>query len=188
MNNIMWWKKWFCSSNYVSKMKQYFAFITLIKKHLYEEELLWFSVQTPLHQTCTQMSPTPWSQGGPIWRACLCLCMFVWVIRYISPSGHLGPGLHLLQSISQMSCVLLTLLTALKMNSDNIFICRLDPESITPLEMKGKGDDGERLFWNYNLIIITSNFLNKETSSLGAQCTTHSTKCGKQSMHLCALL
>lgn len=75
------------------------------------------------------------------------MCMFVCVCYkvHFSCSPPLGPGLHLLPSISQMSCVLFNIADSMeKINSDNIFICRLAPESITPLEMKGNVADGNR--------------------------------------------
>lgn len=72
----------------------------------------------------------------------------------------------MLPSISQMSCVLLTLLTerGRKMNSDNIFIWRLGLQSITSLETKGTVANGNCL-WKQN-VITTSDFPQRGLHSL----------------------
>lgn len=94
--------------------------------------------------------------GGVVYM-CVCVCFYVCYKVHFSCSPPLGPGLHLLPSISQMSCVLLTLLTAWKkINSNNIFTCRLGPKSITPLEAKGNVADGNR--WLWKLVFNNDNF------------------------------
>lgn len=61
-------------------------------------------------------------KGGPIWRGCFYVCACVCYKVHFSFGPPLGPGLHLLPSISQMSCVLLTLLTAWKKWTQTIYL------------------------------------------------------------------
>lgn len=64
--------------------------------------------------TCAHTHTHTAHKGGPIWRGCFYVCVCVCYKVHFSFAPPFGPGLHLLPSISQMSCVLLTLLTAWK--------------------------------------------------------------------------